>query len=395
MSKKTPYHRLIIGSLLVILAVLSFTAGTANARSISEQQPKGVRITTPPPTPQATSFTLYDNTSYPRANLEQYGLTRAAVVYDVWHMACTDTGCTNIPTQSDFTAKVQYFVSQFRAASTTPLTLDFENILMVSATSAAQAQNELTLWQQLITWAHEAAPSAPIGMYSYDWSTSYTSLTQQLYTPGYLDYFAPAMYTYYSTLSGWDNALNLAVTHDQSLNPALPIYPYIWPQWDNSGTSHPFISASDWTHILTSLQAQTQGAILWSSNDSLDATACGWVGVTSDQAAVLTGTQSYGPLTISAATPDTCSLTRGATTAVGVTVTNNGKNASAPATLQPVAGQQGITESYSDPNIPTLPPGRSWTTTLNITVPSTETDTTALLHINYGTGDQHLTVVVP
>lgn len=59
-----------------------------------------------------------------------------------------------------------------------------------------------------------------------------------------------------------------------------------------------------------------------------------------------------------------------------------------------VAGPQGIAESYSSKAVPALAPGGSFSTTLDVTVPSSETDQTALLQINYGSGFRRLTVIV-
>jgi len=44
--------------------------------------------------------------------------------------------------------------------------------------------------------------------------------------------------------------------------------------------------------------------------------------------------------------------------------------------------------------VPALAPGGSFSTTLSVTVPSSETDQTALLRIDYGSGFRRLTVIV-
>lgn len=344
----------------------------------------------------AASFTFYNDTSYPNADLgTNFGMTDSAVIYDDWNMSCSTTGCSNVPAQGNFEWEVRQQVSAYKASANAPITLDFENILPVSATSAAQAAQEVTLLHELITWAHDAEPSAPIGEYSYDYSTSYNSYTAQLYTSGYLDYFAPSLYTRWSTMAQWQTELNAAVANDHSIDSSLPIYPYIWPQYDNQSTK-PFTTYTDWDRQLKAVEAQTQGAIVWSGTTALGSSACGWLGAMSYETGVLQGSTSHGPLTVTATPPNTCELTRSAETAIPVTFTNNTSATSAAATLQTHAGQQGITESnwqYWD--IPSLAPGASFSTTLYVTVPSTETDTTALLHITYDTGDQRLAVIIP
>lgn len=46
-------------------------------------------------------------------------------------------------------------------------------------------------------------------------------------------------------------------------------------------------------------------------------------------------------------------------------------------------------------SVPALAPGAPRSTTLDIAVPSAETDQTALLEINDGTGFRRLTVIIP
>ena len=347
------------------------------------------------PAAWAQTFVLYNNTSYPNADLgAEFGLTNSAVVYDHWGLSCSDTGCSNVPDQDTYQTEVKGYVAQFKAGPTAPVTLDFENIVPVSATSAAQAAQEVALWKQLITWTHQAVPQAPVGMYSYDWETTNDSYTAQLYASGYFNYFAPSMYTRWSTMSTWQSKLSAAVSNDHSMNSALPIYPYLWPQSDYL-SGNPFTSSTDWNTEVTSVEAQAQGAIIWSNTTPLDSSACGWLGETAYLNSVLQGDPSYGPLTVTPTVPNTCLLSRDATTTIPVQFTNNGTSTTSTATLQPVSGLQGITETYTATSIPALAPGASWSTTLQVTVPATETDTTALLHIHYTTGDRRLTVIIP
>jgi hypothetical protein len=91
--------------------------------------------------------------------------------------------------------------------------LDLENIVPVDAGSSAQAQQDLNLYEELATWAHDAEPSTPVGMYSYDWSSAYDSYTAQLYTHGYFQFFATTMYNRWATVADWESELSTAVEH--------------------------------------------------------------------------------------------------------------------------------------------------------------------------------------
>ncbi|WP_186526032.1 NEW3 domain-containing protein [Leekyejoonella antrihumi] len=343
----------------------------------------------------ATSFTVFNETQGDHSTwaLDQFGLTNNAVVYDRWGLTCSTTGCSNVPSQSTFESAITSVVSQFGASPTTPIALDFEGIVPDSATSNAQAQQDLNLYEELATWAHGAEPSAPIGMYSYDWKTAYDSYTAQLYTGGYFQFFAPTMYNRWATVADWKAELSAAVSNDKSMDSSLPIYPFIWPMWDNGSSAE--LSAADWTTEFRDLEPSTQGAIVWANSaTTLDTTSCGWLSDLSYEMSVLDNKQSTGPLTVTAAVPNTCEISHGATTAVPLTITNNGTSTSVATTLSAQPGPQGITEAYTSAAVPALAPGASYSTTLNITVPSSVTDQTALLQINYGTGFRRLTVIV-
>ncbi|MEY9849546.1 hypothetical protein [Streptacidiphilus sp. MAP5-3] len=347
----------------------------------------------------AASFTMFNDTheDAPNANVEQFGVTDSTTVYDAWSLSCSTTGCSNVPTQSTFDAKVQADVSADKSGATGPIALDFEQIVPVDASSTAQAQQEVDLWKQLITWAHAAEPSAPIGMYSYDWGNTYSSYTAQLYASGYFDFFAPSMYNRWATTSDWSSELSAAVSNDRAISSSLPIYPYVWGQWDTSGTSgNAWLSGTDWDSEFKTLEAQTQGAILW-GNMPTDSSGCGFLGAFSAEMGALTGTSSHGPLTVSASPPNSCVIPRGAMTTVPFTVNNNGSSTSTATSLADTTATQSITVgNFEYWDIPALASGASWgPDTLNVTVPSSATETTALLYINYGTGVQRLAVIIP
>jgi hypothetical protein len=373
-----PRRRVAAALLLALLGALLCTLGPA-ARSAS-----------------AASFTVYNQTQgdWHNWNLEQFGLTDNAAIYDQWGLSCSATACSNVPSQSAFQTAVKNAVATFDASASAPLVLDLENILPVSAKSAGQAQQDLTLYEKLATWAHQAEPAAPLGIYSYDYSTAYSSYTKQLYTGGYLQYFAPSMYNRWATVADWENEFDAAVADDHAMDSALPIYPYLWPLWDNGSGGQ--LSGPDWSTEFAQVQAKTQGAIIWANAaTSLGSGSCGWLGDLAHEMSLLGGTQSSGPLGVTAKVPNTCEIGRGLTTAVPLTLTNKGTSTSAATTLKALSGPQGITGSYASTAVPALAPGASWSTTLSLTVPAAESSQTALLRIDYGTGFGRLTVIIP
>jgi len=349
---------------------------------------------------QAASFTMYSavDESDSAADLEQYGVTDAATVYDDWSLSCSTAGCSNVPSQSTFEAKVQEYVSLDKSGSAGPITLDFENILPVSATSDAQAAEEVSLWQELITWAHDAEPDAPIGMYSYDWSNAYQSYTAELYGGGYLSFFAPSMYNRWSTVADWESELSTAVSNDESIDSSLPIYPYLEAIWDTSGDSA-YLSGDDWDTELKDLEASVPGAVLWNAGPLSDDTACGWLEAFSTETGGLTGTASSGPLTVTDSAQGTgCVMPSDAVSTVTFTATNDGTSTSAATEMvDDTSGPDGITlGDFEYWDIPALAAGGTFgPDTADLTVPSgVASGTTALVRLNYGTGYERVAVII-
>jgi hypothetical protein len=334
------------------------------------------------PTAQAAGFAVYTNErNSPTPGLQQYGAVKSTVVYDAFAFTCDANGCYSnggaLPSQATYQAKITDYMSQFGGGASAPVVLDFENIVL-TALSGQAATNAFNLWKQLITWTHQAAPSAPVGMYGYDWSTQNNSLTAQLHQNGLLDFFAPRAYwDSGETQSSWSSQLDQAIANDHSLASGQPIYPYISPQQINGG----YVSGSTWSYVINQLKSKTEGGVIWEPSAS-DSSACNWVSQNSYELGVITGTSSSGPLTATATAPSgTCVVPRGASTTIPVTIKNTSSSTTAASTMQSFTGApQGITGTWQYWDIPSLAPGATWTTALLLTVPSSETWSTALLH---------------
>ncbi|MEY9836653.1 carbohydrate binding domain-containing protein [Streptacidiphilus sp. EB103A] len=345
----------------------------------------------------SSSFTLYDNTSYNDANLQaNYGLTPSGVVYDSWSITCANTSAysCSLPPESDFQAKIKFIDATIPATS--PLVLDFEGIDGTAGTAAAQENNNYQAWLTLLSWTRAVIPSSqPLGIYGYDYDLSALEITHatSLHQNG-ATVFVPSLYTHSTTASAWTTNLTNAVANDQTIAPSQPIYPYIWPQWDISGKTNTFIDATTWASELSQLQAKTQGAVIWSGPGDIGSGSCGWIGATHDFMTGLTGTGgSTGSLTASVTFPSTCTLTRGRTTSVPITVTNSGNSASAATTLSVTAGS-GISGTPAATAVPALAAGGTWSTTVAMTVGSSASPGDTVIAFNLGSYVQNRTAVI-
>ncbi|MFF3839150.1 hypothetical protein [Streptomyces sp. NPDC001930] len=349
----------------------------------------------------AAGFQVFTNerSAHP-PGLAQYGAVKATVVYDVFAFRCDAAGCTSnggpLPSQATYEAKVKEYMgaNQFGGEATAPVVLDFEDIVL-TALSGQAATHAFGLWKQLITWTHNAAPSAPVGMYGYDWSTHNNDLTRQLHQDGYFDFFAPRAYwDAGETQSGWAAQLDQAVANDRALAPGQPIYPYIHPKTIGGG----YLPGTTWAFIVDQLKTKTEGAVVWEPSAS-DASACNWVSQHSYESGVITGTSSSGPLTARATLPSgDCTLTRGAQVDIPVTITNTSGSTTPATSMQTInnqaTGVHGTGTTWQYWNIPSLPPGQSATTTLHLQVDATQVASTVLLHLRTGISDTRWAVVI-
>lgn len=375
----------------IALAAMTVTA-TADTRNADTAAPQA--------TAQAAAFPVFLNErGTNRPTLEQYGTaTRSTVVYDVFAFTCTTTACYSnggaLPSQATYEAKVKEYMgaNQFGGAATAPVVLDFEAIELTQVPTGQAAANAYNLWRQLLTWTRNAAPQAPICHYGYDWETRNQDLIKQLHTDNLLNCFAPRAYFYDNwTLADWDSHLDRAVARDRAMAPTHPIYPYVNPTAFNSEN---YVPGTTWAHMFAAVKAKTDGVVIWEPSVR-DANACPWLSQHSYEMGVITGTGSSGPLKATATLPSgTCVVNRGTTTNVPVTITNTSAGTTAATQMQSFTGTSGFSGSWKYWNVPALAPGATWSTELPLTIASTQTAGTALLHLRTGLSDTRWAVIV-
>lgn len=316
----------------------------------------------------AAGFTMYLNErGANRPGLDQFGAVRSTVVYDAFALTCDTAGCYSnggaLPSQATYEAKVKEYMSagQFGGGATEPVALDFEAIELTQVPTGQAATNAYNLWRQLLTWTHNAAPQAPICHYGYDWETRNQNLIKQLHTDGLLDCFAPRAYWYSDqTPAEWSSRLDAAIARDRAMAPDHPIYPFINPGIINTSTA---MYGSQVAHMFTELKAKTEGAIFWEPflfTGSDPVGNCRWLSQFSYEMRLVTGTPTSGPLAASAALPSgNCTVPRGATTNVPVTITNTSGATTAATQMQSFGGTAGFTGSWKYGTCPPSRPGRA------------------------------------
>ncbi|GGG83624.1 CBM96 family carbohydrate-binding protein [Edaphobacter dinghuensis] len=213
-------------------------------------------------------FLIYDNTFYPNSQqvFDSAGALRATVMYSqaTWPGTCTSTGCPNAPTETQLKQDLTAYVSEFHNSNV--IIFDYENLVLSAESSTGAANQAVALFQQLIAWTRQVYPNAKIGMYDYDYSSTYSpnnssgynTIRAQLFngSSSSFDFFAPTLYQRWSTHTAWDQNLAEAIINDSAINQAnglnLPIYPYISPYVNGTYTGT-LLAESEWQSELTDL----------------------------------------------------------------------------------------------------------------------------------------------
>lgn len=213
-------------------------------------------------------FLIYDNSFYPNSQqvFDSAGALRATVMYSqqTWPGTCSSSGCPNAPTETQFKQDLTAYVNEFGTSNV--IIFDYENLVLSAESSAAAASQAAALFQQLITWTRQVYPNAKIGMYDYDYSSTYSpgnsngynTIRAQLFngSTNSFDFFAPTLYQRWSTHTAWDQNLAQAIINDSAINKtnglSLPIYPYISPYVNGTYTGT-LLADSEWQSELTDL----------------------------------------------------------------------------------------------------------------------------------------------
>jgi hypothetical protein len=268
-----PFRRGIVSALFALIAIgtLGLMSSAASAQTPTSESS------------DAAAFTMFNGTTYPNASiLTGYGMTRATLVYDNWGLSCSTTGCSNVPSESDFKSYVQSRINFYGAS--TLISLDFENIVPVRASSDDQARQEVALFKTFLSWTRAVAPQAKVGEYDYDYnyndsaSNSRNVIRAELYQSGGFDFFAPTLYQRWGTHANWQGYLNSSIAHDRAISTSIPIYPFISPNPNGTPSPTNFLSDAEWNSELSDLKANVNGGIVWvgSAGGTLN-TSWSWV----------------------------------------------------------------------------------------------------------------------
>ncbi|GLW70981.1 hypothetical protein Kpho02_32800 [Kitasatospora phosalacinea] len=225
----------------------------------------------PQPAHAATGFTLYDDTAYATA-VVGHGAVPANLVPN---RVCTPLVAGGaLPAEADWKA----LVAQYDTHADAPLVLDCESLYLTG--TAATAADHLNRLATLQSWARQVAPNQLIGWYGLlgNTATAHQGLYRQLIAQDRNTAFFPSAYTYATGYDSWLATLKANLATAAQIDPALPVLPYIWPQYhDGTGAlSLTWVPAAQFAFQLAALHdLGLPGAVIWGgSNPAVCDAAC-------------------------------------------------------------------------------------------------------------------------
>jgi hypothetical protein len=218
-------------------------------------------------------FTLFDDTAYTSATIG-HGAVSANIV--------PNSTCTPLVTGGAMPTQAQWrsIVEADDVNTSAPLVLDCESLYLTgSATTAAANLADL---EQLQAWAIAVAPGQTIGWYGMIGNTdsAYYSDYQQLLSQDPNPAFFPSAYTFSTDESTWVSTLSSDLTEATAIDPSVPVYPYVWPQYHEAATpasiALTFIPANQFSFELATIHdLGLTGAVIWGgSNPSTCDSTC-------------------------------------------------------------------------------------------------------------------------
>jgi hypothetical protein len=228
----------------------------------------GFPTPTPPPAAPA-GFTVFDTTFYTNVDLVHEGAVRANLVYEtrVAALGGQSTDTSTPKTRTELALPPQDAYEQLirdHSGSPGPIILDFESLYLRG--SPDTAQRHFDKLSTLLAWAHRAAPAKMIGFYGILGSTApeFQPLARQL--AAHEDAFFPSLYTRDDDRAAWRSKLAQRVADARAINPATPVYPFIWPEYyPGTPLAGRHVPADYWEFQLSASRTAVSGVVIWST----------------------------------------------------------------------------------------------------------------------------------
>jgi hypothetical protein len=240
------------------LAALTAIISTAPAYA-------STRAAAPAPSPEAAAkkIVVYYDINYDNFSLG-HGAIRSNTIPSRDCKPLTENG--KMPTK-----KVWQDLVKKNNTNPSPFVLDCENLSLTGTSGTVKQYDQIS---QLQAWTREVAPAGQvIGWYPYA-ATATDNASQEAYRKLIAQdkntAFFPGIYN--STMSGvtdaqWLDTLKTRYKNTKAIDPTIPVYFYLSPQWLGGVPNHPresWVTAQRWNFEMQSvLDSGADGFVIW------------------------------------------------------------------------------------------------------------------------------------
>lgn len=240
----------------------------------------------------ATCFSAYDNTTYTDVRIGQLaGFPTCGVIYDKQQAGWEDILIAGGKLPA---GELEYWVRYKADRTPGPIVLDFERIYLKAHQDPEMNNKRYATWIDIINRTKTVLDAEyggrRFGMWgftNYGWDLQYLSMAQDL--AARTDIHFPNMYAGdQEDAPHFSSRLDNALYRSNQLEPNLPIYAYIWPQWRPNPadpSTWTFIPEKVWRGYLNAILAKKlDGFAIWNSwsSNTVGSTNRGWVNATID-----------------------------------------------------------------------------------------------------------------
>lgn len=276
---------------LITISIIGIESCSKGTTVTPTPDPTPTPTPTPDSTPARPRFVIYSQIRYNNtpADLSQYGIS-ASVIHPPTQFLTADpnvtpTGNTNTDnTVINAPALAALAKADLSVKANVPIVLDIESW----SYGSSQIKGTVDSFTKAINIYKAVNPKSPLGFYAgvpqikYQWSNLNSGSAQQVWyiVDNYLkpvaqlmNFFAPSFYTRdpYADSSNWKLFAQYNYQECKRLNPNIPIYAYIEPQYANSSQNNTtvaaWLEAGYWKFELEQLyDIGYDGVIIWTSN---------------------------------------------------------------------------------------------------------------------------------
>ncbi|KAH8707316.1 hypothetical protein HC256_010592 [Beauveria bassiana] len=204
----------------------------------------------------ASPFFVFDSTAYTNTTI---GFGTSHINWMPAYVCNPLVADGALPTQQAW----RRIVTQWAVHPGYPLVLDCENIYL---SSAATADANLATMQTLQTWAAAVLPRGQIiGWYGLAGNTppALFGHYRKLIANHSSHALFPSAYTFSGSFDEWSERLGTVLAQSKAIDGALPVWPFVWPQYHNSPFA--FYPVSLWESQLKALEGHedVDGFVVW------------------------------------------------------------------------------------------------------------------------------------